>query len=90
LNRRLREAGLIVVRDEQGREKLDAGESAAFAVADHQVAHVYIKDPSRSAQATQDRDLLTADRIHATEVHDLLLQHLGVGATMAVGRQSIP
>jgi predicted AlkP superfamily pyrophosphatase or phosphodiesterase len=47
LNRRLRDAGLIVVRDELGRELLDAGESAAFAVADHQIAHVYVNDPDR-------------------------------------------
>ena len=47
LNRRLREAGLITVREELGHELLDAGASAAFAVADHQVAHVYLNEPSR-------------------------------------------
>lgn len=47
LNRALREAGLIAVREELGRELLDAGNSAAFAVADHQVAHVYVNDPAR-------------------------------------------
>ncbi|MDP9367289.1 MAG: alkaline phosphatase family protein [Chloroflexota bacterium] len=47
LNRRLREHGLIAVREELGRELLDAGASAAFAVADHQIAHVYVKDPAR-------------------------------------------
>jgi predicted AlkP superfamily pyrophosphatase or phosphodiesterase len=45
LNRRLREAGVLVVREELGHELLDAGASAAFAVADHQVAHVYVNDP---------------------------------------------
>jgi predicted AlkP superfamily pyrophosphatase or phosphodiesterase len=44
LNRALREAGLLRVRDEMGGETLDAGASAAFAVADHQVAHVYVSD----------------------------------------------
>jgi predicted AlkP superfamily pyrophosphatase or phosphodiesterase len=47
LNRVLRDNGLIVVRDELEHELLDAGESAAFAVADHQVAHVYVNDPAR-------------------------------------------
>ncbi len=42
INRHLREAGLLAVRDEGGRELLDAGASRAFAVADHQVAHVYV------------------------------------------------
>lgn len=40
-NRHLREAGLLAVRYEGGHELLDAGASRAFAVADHQVAHVY-------------------------------------------------
>lgn len=43
INRRLRKAGLLAVRNEAGRELLDAGASDAFAVADHQVAHVYTK-----------------------------------------------
>jgi predicted AlkP superfamily pyrophosphatase or phosphodiesterase len=47
LNRVLREAGLVTVRHEQGLELLDAGASAAFAVADHQVAHVYVNAPGR-------------------------------------------
>jgi predicted AlkP superfamily pyrophosphatase or phosphodiesterase len=47
LNRVLREHGYIAVRTEMGGELLDAGASAAFAVADHQVAHVYVNDRSR-------------------------------------------
>lgn len=48
INRALREAGLIQVRpEEHEREVLDAGGSAAFALADHQVAHVYVNDRSR-------------------------------------------
>ena len=50
LNRALREAGLIATRDELGRELLDAGRCEAFAVADHQVAHVYVRDPARSSE----------------------------------------
>ena len=51
VNRALREAGLIAVRPEEGgREILDAGASAAFAVADHQIAHVHVADPARVAE----------------------------------------
>ena len=50
INRVLREHGLIAVRDEVGLEALDAGASAAFAVADHQVAHVYVNDRSRLSE----------------------------------------
>lgn len=46
INRVLRENGLLQIRVERGLELLDAGASPAFAVADHQVAHVYINDTS--------------------------------------------
>lgn len=46
INRVLRQQGLIQVREELGRELLNAGTSQAFAVADHQVAHVYVNDPA--------------------------------------------
>ncbi|MEM9914397.1 MAG: nucleotide pyrophosphatase/phosphodiesterase family protein [Planctomycetota bacterium] len=41
INRYLREAALLAVREEDGGELLDPGASRAFAVADHQIAHVY-------------------------------------------------
>ena len=47
LNRTLRREGLLEVREELGRELLDPGASDAFAVADHQVAHVYVKKRER-------------------------------------------
>lgn len=50
-NRVLRRAGLLAVRDELGRELMDAGASAAFAMADHQVAHIYVQDPARLDEA---------------------------------------
>jgi predicted AlkP superfamily pyrophosphatase or phosphodiesterase len=50
INRALRKAGLLrAQRVDPGWELLDAGASQAFAVADHQVAHVYVRDPGRVA-----------------------------------------
>lgn len=46
INRILREHGYITVKDELGLEILDAGASKAFAVSDHQLAHVYVNDRS--------------------------------------------
>jgi predicted AlkP superfamily pyrophosphatase or phosphodiesterase len=50
INRTLREAGLLRVREERGLELLDAGASEAFAVSDHQLAHVYVRRPERVAE----------------------------------------
>jgi predicted AlkP superfamily pyrophosphatase or phosphodiesterase len=46
LNRIFREQGWLAIKDELGLEILDAGASKVFAVADHQVAHVYLNDLS--------------------------------------------
>jgi predicted AlkP superfamily pyrophosphatase or phosphodiesterase len=44
INRILREENCIAIREEMGAELLDAGASQAFAIADHQIAHVYVKN----------------------------------------------
>ena len=46
INRILRSEGLISIREERGLELLDAGASKAFGVADHQIAHIYLNDPT--------------------------------------------
>ncbi|WP_225335333.1 alkaline phosphatase family protein [Halomicrobium urmianum] len=47
LNRLFREQGWLSVRDGPFGEQLDVHQSEVFAVADHQVAHVYVRDPDR-------------------------------------------
>ncbi len=50
-NRMLRKEGLLVVRETPAGEILDPFASAAFAVCDHQVAHVYAKTAEACARA---------------------------------------
>jgi len=50
INRILREEKSIAIREEMGLELLDAGASEAFAVADHQIAHVYVRNPQNIAR----------------------------------------
>ena len=45
-NRILRRAGYLAVKVDLNREYLDPGPSRAFAVSDHQIAHIYIKNRS--------------------------------------------
>jgi predicted AlkP superfamily pyrophosphatase or phosphodiesterase len=51
LNRLFRTQGWLAVREELGLELLDCGASRVFAVADHQVAHIYLNDPSLENRA---------------------------------------
>lgn len=53
LNRLFRQKGWLAIKDELGLELLDAGASKAFAVADHQVAHIYVNDPAIRAQVRE-------------------------------------
>ncbi len=53
LNRELRKANLLGIRVERGLELLDPGASQAFAVADHQWAHVYLNDEASREQVRE-------------------------------------
>jgi predicted AlkP superfamily pyrophosphatase or phosphodiesterase len=70
INRLLREAGYLAVRREPlGWESLDCGASRAFAVADHQVAHVYVR---RSEDVSA-----VAERLRRTEGIEQVLDREG-------------
>ena len=43
-NRALREAGLLTIREENGLEELDLTTSRAWALVDHQLSHIFVKD----------------------------------------------
>ncbi len=53
LNRQFRKAGWLAVRDGPYGEQLLPGDSAVFAVADHQVAHIYVRDRARIREVQQ-------------------------------------
>ena len=47
INQILRKNHWIKIKNELGREHIDYGSSPAFAIADHQMAHIYINDPTQ-------------------------------------------
>ena len=50
LNRIFRQQGWLAIREELGLELLDAGSSQVFAVADHQIAHIYMNNPGLTSK----------------------------------------
>jgi len=83
INRILRQHGLLSVRNGPFGEMLIPGDCKAFAVADHQIAHVYVNDPSISQNV---RELLSKQPgIHAV-VHpeELHLKHPRSGDWIAM------
>jgi predicted AlkP superfamily pyrophosphatase or phosphodiesterase len=86
INRALRDAGLLAVREEDGGELLDPTASKAFAVADHQVAHVYVGDPRLQPKV---RALLQGlpgvERVYdGTDKHTANLDHPRAGELVAM------
>jgi predicted AlkP superfamily pyrophosphatase or phosphodiesterase len=89
INRVLRQQGWIAIKDELGLEMIDCGASRVFAVADHQVAHVYVNDRSlldeaRSVLESQARIDAVIDR---TQQAALGINHPRAGDLVAVSDQ---
>jgi hypothetical protein len=63
-NRILRDAGLLMTRQTADGALIDYERSAALAMVDHQIAHIYARDPAAIAQA---REALEARGIAASE-----------------------
>jgi predicted AlkP superfamily pyrophosphatase or phosphodiesterase len=89
LNRVLRKAGHLAIRVERGLELLDAGASNAFAVADHQVAHVYVKNkvdiPSIKNLLIQQKGV--AQVYTGEEIHKIHLNHDRCGDLVVVAEK---
>ena len=89
LNRLFREQGWISIKEELGLELLDCGASKVFAVADHQVAHIYLNDRSLESRVL---DLLSRQAgiqsvLGSKEKAELGLDHPRAGDLIAVATE---
>jgi predicted AlkP superfamily pyrophosphatase or phosphodiesterase len=84
INRALRRAGWLAVRDGPFGEMLDTFESKAFAVADHQVAHLYVQGiPLADVRAVVEK-IEGVDRV--VEPRELELDHPRSGELVALAK----
>lgn len=88
LNQHLRHLDLLVVRDGPFGEMLDTHLSPAFAVVDHQVAHVYVRDAERVEEVrTSVAELPGVASTHVgVERRGLGLDHERAGEIVALAR----
>jgi predicted AlkP superfamily pyrophosphatase or phosphodiesterase len=88
INRALRESGLLVVRREGDGEVLDPVQSRAFAVCDHQIAHIYVADPEAIGEVRRIVSALAGvERVLArAEQRDIDLDHPRSGELVALAR----
>ncbi len=76
-NRILREAGLLCVDDRDGHEYINLRESRAFAMVDHQLAHIFINEDDASKRARL-----------ATTVADLFRNQPGIAGAYHGGERN--
>ena len=90
LNRIFREHGWLTVKDELGLEILDAGASRVFAVADHQVAHIYLNDRAleKSVRDVLEKTPGVGEILGLAEKTAAGIDHLRAGDLMAVAREN--
>jgi predicted AlkP superfamily pyrophosphatase or phosphodiesterase len=91
LNRIFRRQGWLALKDELGLEILDAGASRGFAVADHQIAHIYLNDRSLEKNVREvlekipgvEKVLSNAEKLTAGIVHQRAGDLIAVAAENA-------
>jgi predicted AlkP superfamily pyrophosphatase or phosphodiesterase len=90
LNRVLRQQGWITIKDELGLEILDYGASKAFAVADHQVAHVYLNDRlmEKKAREVIERQPGVARVLARTEQAGIGIDHPRAGDLVVLANEN--
>lgn len=90
LNRVFREKGWITIKDELGLELLDCGASRAFAVADHQVAHIYLNDRSieSTVRAVVEKQPGVARVVSGAEKNAMGLGHSRSGDLVALAKEN--
>jgi predicted AlkP superfamily pyrophosphatase or phosphodiesterase len=91
LNRLFRQKGWLAVKNELGREILDAGASKVFAVADHQIAHIYLNDRSLEFKVREvlekqmEVDVAVLDRKETTQAG---MNHSRAGDLIAIAPEN--
>lgn len=88
INRALREARLLSVRLEDGGELLDIPQSRAFAMADHQIAHIYVAEPNLVGEVRRVVSALPGvERVlDRDEQREFALDHPRSGELVAISR----
>jgi predicted AlkP superfamily pyrophosphatase or phosphodiesterase len=89
INRALRQAGLLRVRREGDGELLDPAQSDAFAVSDHQIAHVYVAKPELIKEARRIIASLPGVEcvLDHAEQRTLAIDHARSGELVALARR---
>jgi predicted AlkP superfamily pyrophosphatase or phosphodiesterase len=90
LNRIFRQNGWIAIKDELGLEMIDCGASQVFAVADHQIAHIYLNDRSleNKVRNVLEKQTGIASVVGPHNKNEFGIDHPRAGDFIAVAREN--
>jgi len=90
LNRLFRAQDWLAIKDELGVEILDCGGSKVFAVADHQIAHVYLNDLSleKAARTLLEKQQGIEQILGSAEKQKLGMDHPRSGDLIAIAKEN--
>jgi predicted AlkP superfamily pyrophosphatase or phosphodiesterase len=86
----LRENRWLTVKEELGLESLDAGASKAFAVADHQIAHIYLNEPAleKDVRAVLEKEHGVERVLDRAQQTELGVHHPRAGDLIAIAKEN--
>jgi predicted AlkP superfamily pyrophosphatase or phosphodiesterase len=89
VNQSFREANWLTVKNELDLEILDCGASKVFAVVDHQIAHIYIKDLSLKSKVRSRLEKMdgVSAVLDTKEMAELGIDHPRAGDLVAVAKE---
>ncbi len=90
LNRIFREFGWLTIKNELGLELIDFGASKVFAVADHQIAHIYLNDKSLESEVRIAVENISGIEkiLGANEKMEIGIAHERAGDLIAVAKEN--
>ncbi|MEY2466909.1 MAG: hypothetical protein QOD03_1430, partial [Verrucomicrobiota bacterium] len=89
INQLFREQQWLCLKNELGRELLDYGASKVFAVADHQIAHIYLNDASLEAivRSLLEKTEGVSTVLNKKEMAELGIDHPRAGDLIAIANE---
>jgi predicted AlkP superfamily pyrophosphatase or phosphodiesterase len=90
INRLFRREGWLTIKEELGRELLDCGASKVFAVADHQIAHIYLNDSTleKRVRSLLEKETGVAQVLNRFKQSALGINHERAGDLIAVAQEN--
>ncbi len=90
INRLFRSKNWLTIKDELGLELLDCGASKVFAITDHQIAHIYLNDPTLKKEVIEALSRIegVSEILYDDSLKKAGLNHFRSGDLVAIAKEN--